>query len=43
MKHRASYELKAIIKALSIIQVLNTPEENKRLKEAKIELNQRRG
>ena len=39
MNKKATYELKNIIKALSIMEVLNTPEENQRLREAKEELN----
>ena len=49
MKHKATWELKNIIKALTIMEVLNTNEENnstrrirreenKRLNEAKLEL-----
>jgi len=41
MNKKATYELKNIIKALSIMEVLNTPEENQRLREAKKELNKR--
>ena len=42
MNKKATYELKNIIKALSIMEVLNTPEENQRLREAKEELKRRR-
>ncbi len=41
MNKKATYELKNIIKALSIMEVLNTSEENQRLREAKEELNKR--
>jgi len=41
MNKKATYELKNIIKALSIMEVLNTSEENQRLREAKKELNKR--
>ena len=41
MNKKATYELKNIIKALSIMEVLNTPEENQRLRKAKEELNKR--
>lgn len=41
MEHRATYELKNMIKALSIMEILNTSEENKRLKQAKEELKRR--
>ena len=42
MKHKATWELKNIIKALSMMSVLNTDEENKRLEQAKQELKNRR-
>ena len=42
MKHKATWELKNIIKALNIMEVLNTNEENKRLNEAKLELKERK-
>ena len=53
MKHKATWELKNIIKALTIMEVLNTNEENnstrrirreenKRLNEAKLELKERK-
>ena len=42
MKHKATWELKNIIKALTIMEVLNTNEENKRLNEAKLELKRRK-
>ena len=41
MNKKATYELKNIIIALSIMEVLNTSEENQRLREAKEELNKR--
>ena len=41
MKNKASWELKVMIKSLSIMQVLNTDKENKRLQEAKQELKDR--
>ena len=41
MKQYATWELKNIIKALSIMSVLNTDEENKRLEAAKQELKNR--
>jgi hypothetical protein len=41
MENYATYELKNIIKALSMMEILNTSEENKRLKEAKEELKRR--
>ena len=41
MKHRATWELKNMIKALSMMKLLNTDEENKRLKQAKQELKSR--
>ena len=42
MKHKATWELKNIIKALNIMEVLHTNEENKRLNEAKLELKERK-
>tara|TARA_R100000458_G_scaffold54774_1_gene58150 strand:- start:107 stop:364 length:258 start_codon:yes stop_codon:yes gene_type:complete len=42
MKQYATWELKNMIKALSIMPVLNTDEENKRLEKAKQELKLRR-
>lgn len=42
MKYKATWELKNIIKALSMMSVLNTDEENKRLEQAKQELKNRR-
>ncbi len=42
MKDKATWELKNIIKALSMMSVLNTDEENKRLEQAKQELKNRR-
>ena len=41
MQNRATYELKNIIKALSIMEILNTSEENERLRQAKEELKRR--
>lgn len=41
MENKAIYELKNIIKALSMMEILNTLEENKRLKQAKEELKRR--
>ena len=41
MEHYATYELKNMIKALSIMEILNTLEEDKRLKQAKEELKRR--
>tara|TARA_Y100001938_G_C7978530_1_gene373098 strand:+ start:768 stop:899 length:132 start_codon:yes stop_codon:yes gene_type:complete len=41
MNKRATWELKNMIKALSIMEVLNTEKENQRLREAKKELNRR--
>tara|TARA_R100000234_G_scaffold69731_1_gene42813 strand:+ start:777 stop:956 length:180 start_codon:yes stop_codon:yes gene_type:complete len=38
MKNRATWELKNMVKALSMLELLNTEEENKRLQEAKQEL-----
>lgn len=42
LSRRATWELKAIIKALSLHYWLNTPEENARLKEAKRVLKERK-
>ena len=42
MKHKATWELKKIIKALTMMELLNTDEENKRLNEAKLELKGRK-
>lgn len=42
MEHYATWELKNMIKALSMMEILNTSEENKRLKAAKEELKRRR-
>tara|TARA_R100001594_G_scaffold30233_1_gene56499 strand:- start:1209 stop:1352 length:144 start_codon:yes stop_codon:yes gene_type:complete len=41
MKHIATWELKNMIKALSMMSVLNTDTENKRLEQAKQELKAR--
>ena len=41
MKHRATWELKNMVKALSMLELLNTEEENKSLQEAKQELKRR--
>ena len=41
MENKTTWELKNIIKALSIMSVLNTDEENERLEEAKQELKRR--
>ena len=41
MKHKATWELKNMIKALSMMKLLNTDEENKRLEQAKQELKSR--
>lgn len=41
MKNRATYELKNMIKALSMFELLNTEEENQRLEDAKQELKMR--
>ena len=38
MKHIATWDLKNMIKALSMMKLLNTDEENKRLEKAKQEL-----
>tara|TARA_R100000781_G_scaffold108067_1_gene72527 strand:- start:88 stop:240 length:153 start_codon:yes stop_codon:yes gene_type:complete len=43
MQNRATWELKNMIKALSMMQALNTDEENKRLEEAKQELKKKAG
>ena len=37
-----TYALKNMVKALSIMELLNTPEENQRLADAKAELKRRR-
>ena len=42
MKNKPTWELKAIIKALSKLPLLNTIEENERLEEAKRELESRK-
>tara|TARA_R110000764_G_scaffold124479_2_gene211846 strand:+ start:952 stop:1080 length:129 start_codon:yes stop_codon:yes gene_type:complete len=42
MKNKANWELKKMVKALSMFKVLNTDEENKRLSEAKTELKRRK-
>ncbi len=42
MKHRANWELRKIVKALSLMPILNSKDENKRLKQAKDELIKRR-
>jgi len=41
MKHRANWELRRIVSALSRLPLLNSKEENKRLKQAKEELENR--
>tara|TARA_R110000744_G_scaffold276812_1_gene389359 strand:- start:17 stop:151 length:135 start_codon:yes stop_codon:yes gene_type:complete len=41
MNKKSTWEIKQIIKALSMMLVLNTDEENKRLEEAKKELKNR--
>jgi len=41
IQSKATWELKAIIRALSFFQILNTPEETQRLEDAKTELQQR--
>jgi hypothetical protein len=41
MKNRATYELKNMVKALSMLELLNTEKENKRLKDVKQELKKR--
>ena len=42
MENQPTYALVNMIKALSIMAVLNTPEENQRLKDAQKELNKRK-
>ena len=42
VKSQPTFALKNMIKALSMFKVLNTDEENKRLKLAKLELKKRR-
>tara|TARA_R100000008_G_scaffold49163_1_gene29305 strand:- start:427 stop:567 length:141 start_codon:yes stop_codon:yes gene_type:complete len=42
VKNKATWELKNMVKALNMFEILNTEEENRRLKEAKKELNKRR-
>ena len=42
MKGQPTYALKNMVKALSIMELLNTPEENQRLADAKAELKRRR-
>lgn len=42
IKNCATWELKNMIKALSMFELLNTEEENKRLHAAKAELSRRR-
>jgi hypothetical protein len=41
MTNRSTWELKAIVKALSMLELLNTSEETKRLEDAKAELKKR--
>jgi hypothetical protein len=41
MKNRETWELKNMEKALSMLELLNTEEENKRLQEVKQELKRR--
>ena len=41
MKNKATYELKNMVKALSMLELLNTDEENERLEDAKKELRKR--
>jgi len=41
MKNRGTYELKNMVKALSMFELLNTDEENQRLEDAKKELRKR--
>ena len=41
MKNKATYELKNMVKALSMLELLNTEEENQRLEDAKKELRKR--
>lgn len=43
MQNKATWELKNMIKALSIMEILNTSEENERLRQAKEELKRRKG
>ena len=43
MENRATWELKNMIKALSIMEILNTSKENERLRQAKEELKRRKG
>tara|TARA_A100000172_G_scaffold54196_1_gene34455 strand:+ start:1349 stop:1486 length:138 start_codon:yes stop_codon:yes gene_type:complete len=42
MKHIATWDLKNMIRALSMMKLLNTDEENKRLEKAKQELKNRK-
>ena len=42
MKNKTIWELKNMVKALSMLELLNTQEENKRLQEAKKELKNRK-
>ena len=42
IKNKATYELKNMVKALSMFELLNTNEENQRLEKAKKELKIRR-
>ena len=42
MEHIATWELKNMIRALNMMKLLNTDEENKRLEQAKQELKNRR-
>jgi len=41
MKNKTTYELKNMVKALSMLELLNTDEENQRLENAKKELRKR--
>jgi hypothetical protein len=41
IKHKATWELRNMIKALSMLELLNTEEENERLEYAKQELKMR--
>tara|TARA_B110000305_G_C19395676_1_gene617281 strand:+ start:622 stop:759 length:138 start_codon:yes stop_codon:yes gene_type:complete len=41
MKNQSTYALRKMIKALSMLELLNTEEENQRLKDAKQELKMR--
>lgn len=41
MKNKATWELKNMVKALSMFELLNTDEENQRLEDAKKELRKR--